>query len=29
MDVINFRDYIYPKEETLLERKLIKFKQVK
>jgi hypothetical protein len=28
MDVINFRDYIYKNAETLLERKLIKFKQI-
>lgn len=28
MEVIKFRDYIYNKAETLLERKLIKFKQI-
>jgi hypothetical protein len=28
MDVINFRDYIYKNAETLLDRKLIKFKQI-
>jgi intein/homing endonuclease len=29
MDITNFRDYIYPKEITFLERKLLKFKQIK
>ena len=29
IDVINFRDYIYKNAETLLERKLIKFKEIK
>jgi DNA-binding transcriptional regulator WhiA len=29
MDIINFRDYIYSNAVTLLERKLIKFKQIK
>jgi hypothetical protein len=29
MDITNFRDYIYPKAITFLERKLLKFKQIK
>lgn len=29
MDIINFRDYIYSNAVTLLERKLIKFKEIK
>jgi len=29
MDIMNFRDYIYSNAVTLLERKLIKFKQIK
>lgn len=29
MEVIKFRDYIYNKAETLLERKLIKFKEIR
>jgi hypothetical protein len=29
MDIINFRDYIYSNSVTLLERKLIKFKEIK
>lgn len=29
MDIMNFRDYIYSNDVTLLERKLIKFKEIK
>jgi hypothetical protein len=29
MDIVNFKDYIYSNAVTLLERKLIKFKQIK
>jgi DNA-binding transcriptional regulator WhiA len=29
MDIVNFKDYIYSNAMTLLERKLIKFKQIK
>jgi hypothetical protein len=29
MDIVNFRDYIYSNANVLLERKLIKFKQIK
>ena len=29
MDIVNFRDYIYKNSETFLERKLIKFKEIK
>ena len=29
MDIVNFRDYIYKNSETFLDRKLIKFKEIK
>jgi hypothetical protein len=29
MDIINFKNYIYTNAVTLLERKLIKFKEIK